>query len=397
DTLLTLDEKRRKVITEAEALKAQLNKASKEVGQLKAAKKDAEAAAKQSELKQVSDRIADFDKQVRNIDASLENELLYLPNLPHESVLVGKTAEDNKLVSEWGRRPEFNFTPLPHWDLGENMGIIDFERGVKLSGARFYVLTGLGARLDRALINFFLDVHTKESGYTEVFTPQLVKREIMVGTGQLPKFEEDMYRVDSDDLFLIPTAEVPLINLHRDEILEAADLPKYYTGYTACFRRESGAAGKDTRGVMRVHQFNKVELVKLCTPETSYDELEKMRTDAEAVLRKLGLHYRVVKLCTGDLGFAAAKTYDLEVWMPGQNRYVEISSVSNCEDFQARRANLRFRPGPKEKPRFLHTLNGSGLAVGRCLAAILENYQQPTASFRLPDILHPYVGAPAIP
>lgn len=406
DRLLGLDESRRKRVTETDTLKAELNKTSKEIGQLRQAKREDEAGRRQAEMKELSGRIAELDRRVKETDAALENELLYLPNVPHASVPVGKSAEENVAVHEWGKKPEFGFPPRAHWDIGEKLGIIDFERGVKLSGARFYVLKGAGARLDRALLNFFLDLHTKEHGYIEVFTPQLVRREIMTGTGQLPKFEEDMYHVEADDLFLIPTAEVPLTNLHREEILEAADLPKHYTGYTACYRRESGAAGKDTRGVTRVHQFNKVELVKLTTPETSYDELEKMREDAEDVLRRLGFHYRVLALCTGDMGFSAAKTYDLEVWMPGQDRYVEISSVSNCEDFQARRANLRYRPADvvgrgftprRPSPRFLHTLNGSGVAVGRSVAAVLENYQQADGSIRVPDALVPYMGSPAIP
>ncbi|HEX9987201.1 MAG TPA: serine--tRNA ligase [Chloroflexia bacterium] len=387
--ILELDEQRRALLVEKETLQARRNELSKQVPR---AKDPQERAPLIEESKAIGPRIAELDRQTDEVEQALRKVLLSLPNLPHESVPVGEGEEDNVVVRRWGEPRQFEFEPLAHWDVGVRLGMVDFERGVKISGARFYVLTGLGARLERALFNFMLDMHITEHGYTEVFPPVLVNEASMVGTGQLPKFEEDMYKLANDDLYLIPTAEVPVTNLHREEILSANQLPIYYTAYTACFRREAGSAGKDVRGVIRVHQFNKVEMVKFTTAETSYEELETLTADAEAVLQRLNIPYQVSEHCTADLGFSAAKSYDLEVWLPAQDTYREISSCSNFEDFQARRANIRYRPAPEERPRFAHTLNGSGLAIGRTWAAILENFQQEDGSVVIPGALRPYMG-----
>lgn len=387
DDILRLDEERRKQLSEMERLRAWRRSMSKHIGTT--GEKPAELLIQMHETRTKVEWLKDGLKQ---IDADLNNLLLRLPNIVHESVPYGKDESENVVVRYWGTPEEFTFTPLAHWELGERLGIIDFQRGVKLSGSRFYVLKGLGAKLERALIDWMIDLHTKEHGYVEVATPYLVRREVMVGTGQLPKFEDDLYRCDVDDLFLIPTAEVPVVNLHRDEIFDPGALPLYYVCYTACFRREAGAAGRDTRGVIRVHQFDKVELVKFAEPATSYDELDKLVDNAADVLRKLNIPHRITLMCSGDLGFAATKKYDVDAWFPGQNRYVEVSSCSNCESFQARRANIRYRRAAKAKPEFVHTLNGSGLAVGRTSAAILENYQQPDGSVIVPEVLRPYLG-----
>jgi seryl-tRNA synthetase len=343
-------------------------------------------------VRQVGKEIAALDEEVKNVEAQMDSILLNIPNLPHESVPVGPDENSNVEIRRWGQPRSFDFEPQAHWDIGPALDILDFERAAKLSGARFTVYKGLGARLERAVINFYLDIHTQQHGYREILPPFMVSADCMVGTGQLPKFAEDMFKVEGREMYLIPTAEVPLTNLYREEILDAADLPMYLTAYTPCFRAEAGSHGRDTRGVIRQHQFNKVELVKLVEPQHSYEELEKMTANAEKVLQLLDLPYRVVLLSTGDMGFSAAKTYDVEVWMPSYNEYKEISSCSNCEDFQARRANIRFRPGPKEKLQYVHTLNGSGVAVGRTIAAILENYQQEDGSVVVPEVLRPYMG-----
>ena len=387
--IVALDEKRRKLATESDGLKAERNKVSKEIGVAKLKGQDAGPAM--AAMKRVGDKIAALDQEIAAVEAQLQGVLLVIPNLPHESVVVGKDSADNPEVRRWGTKPEFAFQPKPHWEIGEKLGILDFARAAKISGSGFILYKGAGARLERALINFLLDLHTTQHGYTEVFPPFLIKREAMIGTGQLPKFEEDMYRLRDDELYLAPTAEVPVTNIHRDEILKEEQLPMCYCAYTPCFRREAGAAGKETRGMIRVHQFDKVEMVKLTKPETSYDELEKMLANAERVLQLLGLHYRVVLLCTGDMGFSSAKTYDIEVWAPGQNGFLEVSSCSNCEDFQARRANIKFKDAAG-KNRFVHTLNGSGTALARLYVALLETYQQPDGSVKLPDLLAPYMG-----
>lgn len=350
-----------------------------------------EREALRARSKELAARVAELEAEARVAEARLQDLALVLPNLPHESVPVGRDARDNVVVRTWGSPPTFSFSPRPHWEVGEGLGIFDFEAARRVSGGRFVVYRGAGARLERALAAFMLDLHAGEHGYEEVFPPFLVTRDCMVGTGQLPKFEEEAYAV-TDGYYLIPTAEVPVTNLHRDEILDAARLPRKYVAYSACFRREAGSYGKDVRGITRLHQFQKVELVKVTTPETSYNELEGLVRDAEEVLRRLGLAYRVVSLCTGDLGFGAAKCYDLEVWLPGQGEYREISSCSNFEAFQARRAGIRYRPAPGEKPRFVHTLNGSGLAIGRTIIAILEQYQREDGSVVIPDALRPYLG-----
>ena len=388
DRVLEKDEKRRSILVEKEQLQARRNELSKQVPKASAD----ERGALIEESKSIGPRIAELDRETNEVEETLRQVLLGIPNVPHESTPVGKNEEDNVVVRTWGEPKELGFEPLAHWDIGTRLGLVDFERAGKISGSRFYVLMGLGARLERAIFNFMLDMHVTEHGYKEVFPPFLANEAAMTGTGQLPKFAEDMYRLADDELYLIPTAEVPLTNLHRDEILSSDQLPIYYTAYTACFRREAGSAGRDVRGVIRVHQFNKVELVKLTPQETSMEELEKLTADAEAVLQRLNLPYRVSALCTGDLGFSSAKTYDLEVWLPSQGVYREISSCSNFEDFQARRANLRYRPTPEERPRFVHTLNGSGLAVGRTWAAILENNQQEDGSVVIPGALRPYMG-----
>ena len=386
DEVLTLDREWRRELGELEALRAERNETSRRMGSQVARSPEVLA-----HMRDLSERIKALEATVEGQEAALNDRLLVLPNIPHGSVPYGTDASENKIVRQWGTPRTFDSAPKPHWELGERLGIIDFERGVKLSGSRFYMMKGLGARMERGLINLMLDMHTKEHGYTEVLPPYLVRREIMVGTGQLPKFEAEAYRTD-DDMFLVPTAEVPLTNLHREEILEASALPICYTAYSPCFRREAGAAGRDTRGLKRVHQFDKVELVKFATTESSYEELESLVGDAEAVLQRLGLAYRVVLLCTGDMGFASAKTYDLEVWAPGVGEWLEVSSCSNCGDFQARRANIRYRPEPSARPEFVHTLNGSGLALPRIVIALLENGQQEDGSVRLPETLIPYVG-----
>ena len=342
-------------------------------------------------LRELGEQVAELQVRTREAKDELDGMLLELPNIPHESVPAGEDADDNVVVRTWGMPRTFEFEPLPHWDLGERLDIIDFARGVKLSGSRFYVLKGMGARLQRALISFMLDVQTKDHGYREIYPPFMLHRECMVGSGNLPKFEDNLYHDAEEDFWFVPTAEVPLTNLHRDEILDGADLPLYYVAYTPCFRREKMAAGKDTRGIKRGHQFDKVELYKYVAPETSDAELETLVANAEEILRRLGLAYRVVQLCTGDLGFAACKTFDIEVWAPGSNEWLEVSSCSNCGDFQARRANLRFRPTPGAKPQFVHTLNGSGLALPRVLIAVLENFQQPDGTVLVPEVLDKYM------
>ena len=388
DEVYELDKKKRQIQTEVESLRALLNKKSKEYGILKRQGKEDEKL--KEELSEIKRKLQVLEEELKLLEERLNDLLLRIPNLPHPSVPVGEDEKDNVEVRRWGEPPKFDFEPKPHWELGEKLGILDFERGAKLSGSRFVVKRGLGARLVRALINFMLDLHT-ERGYIEMYVPHLVKPEILIGTGQLPKFEEDLFKCERDNLYLIPTAEVPLTNLHREEILKEEELPIYYTAYTPCYRREAGSYGRDIKGLIRLHQFDKVELVKITKREDSYEELEKLVKDAERVLQELELPYRVVELCTGDLGFSAAKTYDLEVWMPSYNRYREISSCSNCEDFQARRMKLRYKT--KDGKKFLcHTLNGSGLAVGRTLAAILENYQQEDGSVVIPKALRPYLG-----
>jgi seryl-tRNA synthetase len=386
--VLRLDERRRGILVEKEGLQARRNELSKQVPK---AAPDVRAALIE-ESKGIGPRISELDKETDDVDKALRDILLSTPNLPNTSVPIGEGEDQNVTVRKWGEPKKFDFEPLPHWDIGVRLGLIDFERGVKISGARAYILTGLGARLERALFNFMLDMHVYEQDYTEILPPFLVTEDSMIGTGQLPKFKEDMYGVDDESLYLIPTAEVPVTNMHREEILSADQLPLHYTAYTACFRREAGSAGKDVRGVIRVHQFNKVELVKFTTPETSYEELESLTNDAELVLQRLNLPYRVSEHCTGDLGFCATKSYDLDVWIPAQDTYREISSCSNFEDYQARRANIRYRPGPEERPRFVHTLNGSGLAVGRTWAAVLENFQQEDGSVVIPGVLRAYMG-----
>lgn len=390
DRFLELDEKRRAYIAEVEKLKNRRNVVSEEIARLKKEKKDVTEII--NEMKKVSDTIKEYDAKIREIEEQLEEVLLTIPNIPHDSVPVGDSEEQNVEVRRWGQPREFDFEPKAHWDIGEELNILDFKTAAKVTGSRFTFYRGMGARLERALINFMLDVHTTQHGYTEVFPPFMVHRRSMIGTGQLPKFEEDAFKVVNNDYFLIPTAEVPVTNMHRDEILDGNMLPLKYVAYSACFRAEAGAAGRDTRGLIRQHQFNKVELVKFVKPENSYDELEKLVADAEKILQLLGLPYRVVLMCTADLGFTAAKKYDLEVWMPSYNRYVEVSSCSNFEDYQARRANIKYRMSPKEKAEYVHTLNGSGLAIGRTLAAILENYQQEDGSVIIPEKLVPYMG-----
>jgi seryl-tRNA synthetase len=393
EEFLKLDKDRRELLTEGEQLKARRNKASEEIAVLKKNKQD--ASAKISEMKEVSDQIAGFDAKVRDVELKLRDWLLFVPNIPHGTVPAGKSSDDNREERQWGTRPAFSFTPKDHTDLGEALDILDFERASKISGARFALYKGAGARMERALINFMLDVQTRENGYTEVLPPFAVNSASLLGTGNLPKFAEDLFRLkvgeETRDLWMIPTAEVPVTNIFRDEILEEAQLPICYCAYTPCFRSEAGSYGKDTRGLIRQHQFNKVELVKFAHPENSYEQHEKLTRDAETILQKLNLHYRMVTLCAGDMGFSSAKTYDLEVWLPSQNTFREISSCSNFEAFQARRANIRYRPQGKGKVDFLHTLNGSGLAVGRTWLAILENYQQKDGSVVIPEVLRPFM------
>ncbi len=390
DEILTVDKERRKLIAEVEQLKAEKNKLSKEIGKLFKEGKKEEAQKAKEEVVAKNERIECLEKELKEVEKRFNNLLLTVPNLPYESVPVGKDETENVEIRRWGEPRKFDFEPLPHWEIGEKLGILDFERGAKLAGSRFTVMFKEAARLERALINFMLDIHTKEHGYTEVWSPVLVKPEILTGTGQLPKFEEDLYKICDEDLYLLPTAEVSLTNLHAGEILKEEELPKYYTAYTPCFRREAGSHGRDVRGILRQHQFDKVELVKIVKPEESYNELEKLVNEAEKILQLLELPYRVVELCTGDLGFSAAKTYDIEVWIPSQNMYREISSCSNTEDFQARRAKIRYKT-KEGKNEFVHTLNGSGLAVGRTLLAIMENYQKPDGSFDIPEVLRKYM------
>ena len=385
-----LDAERRQILQESESLRAQRNQVSDVIAEKK--KKKLDAGEEIGRMKEVSNRIKELETGLVEKEEALQGLMLMIPNIPHASVAVGQGEKDNPEIRKWGKPPEFSFSPDPHWDVGEALDILDFDRGAKITGARFTLYKGAGARLERALLNFMLDLHTSEHGYQEVLPPFLVNRRAMIGTGQLPKFEEDLFKLSDPDYFLIPTAEVPVTNIHQDEILPEEDLPLYYTAYTPCFRKEAGSYGKDTRGLIRQHQFNKVELVKFTTPQTSYDELEKLTRNAEEVLKRLDIPYRVVMLCTGDLGFSAAKTYDLEAWLPGQGVYKEISSCSNFEDFQARRANIRYRPKGTKGTEFVHTLNGSGLAIGRTLVAILENFQQEDGSVLIPEVLRPYMG-----
>ncbi|TDL74864.1 serine--tRNA ligase [Peribacillus frigoritolerans] len=385
-----LDQKRRELISKVEGFKSKRNEVSGQIAVLKREKQDADHLIK--EMREVGDRVKEMDDELRQVEAELETLMLSIPNIPHESVPVGETEDDNILHREWGEVPAFSFEPKPHWDVADHLEILDFERAGKVTGSRFVFYRGLGARLERALISFMLDLHIDEHGYTEVLPPYIVNRDSMTGTGQLPKFEEDAFKIAGEDYFLIPTAEVPVTNMHREEILSIDQLPVNYAAYSSCFRSEAGSAGRDTRGLIRQHQFNKVELVKFVKPEDSYDELEKLTGHAEKVLQLLGLPYRVLRMCTADLGFTAAKKYDIEVWIPSQETYREISSCSNFEAFQARRAGIRFRREPKGKPEFVHTLNGSGLAIGRTVAAILENYQQEDGTVVIPEVLRPYMG-----
>lgn len=394
DEFLELEKKRRELTLQVEALKSQRNAASQEIGKMKKAGENADA--QMAEVRALGDKIAEDDKELKDIEARLKEILMTIPNMPAADTPVGSSDADNPVVRTWREPAKFAFEPQAHWDIGEKLNILDVERAGKVSGARFTFYRGLGSRLERSVINFFLDIHTGENGYTEFFPPFIVNKDSMQGTGQLPKFAEDMFKLEGLDYYLIPTAEVPITNLHRDEILSGDDLPLYYTAYSACFRAEAGSAGRDTRGLIRQHQFNKVELVKFTKPEDSWDELEKLTANAEKVLQLLELPYRVVRLCTGDIGFSSAATYDLEVWLPAANCYREISSCSNFLDFQARRANIRFRRDTKSKPEFVHTLNGSGVAVGRTVAAILENYQQADGSVIVPKVLRPYLGCDVI-
>jgi len=394
DDFLRIDKERLSLLKEFEDLKHELNNKSKIIGEMKNRGEDIGELLLES--KNLSDNIENLKEKLKETEDILNDIVLRIPNIPHETVPIGLDEKSNVEIRKFGEIRKFDFEIKPHWEIGENLGILDFERASKLSGSRFFLNKALGASLERALINFMLDLHTKKNGYKEIFPPFLVRGDIMVGTGQLPKFVDDMYKIEGEDLWLIPTAEVPLTNIHKDEILNEDELPKYYVAYTACFRKEAGAAGRDTRGLIRVHQFNKVELVKLVKPENSFDELEKLVIEAEDVLKELNLPYRVVLLSTGDMaGFSASKTYDIEVWMPSYGRYVEISSCSNCTDFQARRMNTKFRRKSGEI-EFIHTLNGSGVAIGRCLAAILENYQNEDGSVKIPEVLIPYVGVDKI-
>ena len=394
DQFIAMDRKRRDILQEVESLRSERNSVSKEIGARKKSGQD--AADIISKMGSVSSRIKELDESLKETEALLDGLTMTIPNMPHESVVRGTGDEDNPVVWQWGEKPQFDFEPKPHWDIGEDLNILDFAAGAKITGARFTLYRGAGALLERALVNFMLDLHTTEHGYTEVFTPFMVNSESMRGTGQLPKFEEDLFKVSGTDYYLIPTAEVPVTNIHRDEILDEKDLPVSYVAYSACFRAEAGSYGKDTRGLIRQHQFNKVELVTFCCPEDSEKELESLTTDAEEILQRLELPYRVVSLCTGDLGFSAAKTYDLEVWLSGQQLFREISSCSNFTDFQARRANIRFKRKKGRGTEFVHTLNGSGLAVGRTLVAILENYQQPDGSVVIPEALRPYLNGVSV-
>jgi seryl-tRNA synthetase len=389
EEVLRLDAERRRLVAEVEALRAQRNAVSKEIARLK---DEAAREAKIAEMRRVGDAISRLDERLRVVDEELRGALLQIPNLPHPNVPVGKDESENRVVKEWGTPRQFDFEPVPHWDLGPALGILDFDRGVKLSGSRFYILKGLGARLQRALITWMLDLHVREHGYTEIYPPYLVRAECLVGTGNLPKFGDNLYRDVEDDLWLIPTAEVPVTNLYRDEILPPGSLPIYHVAYSACFRREKMAAGRDVRGIKRGHQFDKVELVKFVEPHTSDEELMRLLDDAEEVCRRLKIPYRVVQMCTGDLSFSAAMKYDIEMWAPGCGEWLEVSSCSNFRDFQARRANIRYRPQPGAKPEFVHTLNGSGLALPRVMIAVMENYQQRDGSIAVPEVLKPYMG-----
>ena len=386
----TIDRKRREILPALEALRHRRNKVSEEIAQMKKQRQDASGLI--AEMKKASAEIKEMEAALSQVDEDLKPFLMVIPNIPHESVPLGAASEDNPVVRIWGNPPETDFEPLPHWDIGEGLGILDFAAASKLAGSRFALYRGAGALLERALISFMLDIHSREHGYTEVLPPFMVNSASMTGTGQLPKFKEDLFKIEGWDLFLIPTAEVPVTNIHRDEVLAEESLPIHYVAYTPCFRSEAGSYGKDTRGLIRQHQFNKVELVKFCRPEDSYQELEDLTRNAETILQRLELPYRVVTLCTGDLGFASAKTYDLEVWLPGQKLYREISSCSNFEDFQARRAGIRFKRKGASGTELVHTLNGSGLAVGRTLVALLENYQQKDGSVRIPRVLQSYMG-----
>ena len=390
EPLLALDEEKRKLLSETEELKAKRNEGSRKVGMAKS--KGEDAVELMEEMRVIGDRIRDIDSTLAEIEEKMNNMLLSIPNRPHESVPVGKDENDNPVVRRWGEPKSFAFEPKAHWDIGEAAGIMDFEKGAALAQSRFTVLKGVGARLERALLNFMLDLHTEKHGYLEVQPPFMVNSKTMQGTGQLPKFADDLYKCENDDLWLIPTAEVPLTNLFAGEILEEEQLPFYCTAYTPCFRREAGAYGRDVRGMLRQHQFDKVEMVKFSTPERSYEELEMLTDNAEEVLRLLEIPHRTVCLCTGDMGFGSSKTYDIEVWLPSQDKYREISSCSNCEDFQARRMNTRYRPKGGGKPQFVHTLNGSGIAVGRTLIAVLENYQREDGSVEIPKALVSYMG-----
>ncbi|WP_058486380.1 serine--tRNA ligase [Defluviitalea phaphyphila] len=390
DDFKDLDEKRRSILKEVEQLKNKQNTVSKQIPLMKKEGKDVSKILE--EMKSLSNKIKGLDSELKEVEEKLENLLLTIPNIPHPSVPKGDSDEDNVEIRRFGTPREFNFEPKPHWDLGEELDILDFATAAKITGARFTVYKGLGARLERALVNFMLDIHTTKHGYEEVFPPFMVHRRSMIGTGQLPKFEEDAFKVENTDYFLVPTAEVPVTNMYRDQILDGNKLPIKHCAYTACFRAEAGSAGRDTRGIIRQHQFNKVELVKFTKPEDSYEELEKLTKDAEEILQLLEIPYRVVKICLGDLGFTAAMKYDIEVWMPSYNRYVEISSCSNFESFQARRANIKYKDKIEDKAQFVHTLNGSGVAVGRTTAAILENFQEEDGSIIIPKVLRPYMG-----
>ena len=391
---MELEKERRAILGEVETLKSQRNSVSKQVSVMKKNNENTDAIV--LEMRQVGEKIGGLDSRLKEVETELRDIMLSIPNIPNESVPVGKDENDNPEVRKWGQPKQFDFTPKPHWEIGEDLGILDAERAAKVTGARFTFYKGLGARLERSLINFMMDLHTDQHGYTEMLAPFIANKESMIGTGQLPKFADDMFKLEGLDYYLVPTAEVPTTNYHRGEILDGDQLPEKYSAYTACFRAEAGSAGRDTRGLIRQHQFNKVELIKFVKPETSYDELEKLTNDAEHVLQILGLPYHVVLLCTGDMGFTAAKTYDIEVWLPSADMYREISSCSNTESYQARRADIKFRRDAKSKPEFVHTLNGSGLAVGRTVAAILENYQQADGSVIVPEALRKYMGVDII-
>jgi len=394
DAVIAIDDRRRALLVEAEALKAKQNEVTKLIPQMKKEGKDASAVL--AEMKEISEKIKGLDSQIRDVEEELKNIMLTIPNIPNDDVPDGDTDEDNVEIRKFGEPKNFSFEPKAHWDLGKNLGVLDPDTAAKITGARFTVYKDTAARLERAVVNYFLDTHTEKHGYTEVFPPFMVHRNSMIGTGQLPKFEEDAFKVQDTEYFLVPTAEVPVTNMYREQILDGSSLPIKHVAYTACFRAEAGSAGRDTRGLIRQHQFNKVELVKFAKPEESYEELEKLTRDAEAVLQGLGLPYRVVQICIGDLGFTAAKKYDIEVWMPSYGRYVEISSCSNFEDFQARRANIKYKDGQGGKAQFVHTLNGSGVAVGRTVAAIMENYQNEDGTVTIPEALVPYMGGKTV-